>query len=393
MKTAYFDCFNGAGGDMIVASLVDAGADADRLRAGLDALCLDGFSLSIEPITKQGFAATRFHVELDKTRSQPHRHLGDILEILARADLPPRVRERARGVFERLARAEAAVHGTSIDKVHFHEVGAVDAILDVVGSSLALELLGVERVVCSPIPTGSGTVTCEHGTLPVPAPATAELLKGVPIVGGDSMAELTTPTGAAVLTTLAEHFGPLPSMTVSSIGYGAGDREGAERPNLLRVLVGEAVPGGDVDEVAVLETNVDDTTPQVLGHCMERLLAEGALDVYAVPIQMKKSRSGVVITVLCTPQQVGAMERILFAETTTLGVRRHLAARAVMRRRCEQVDTPYGPIAVKVGQRGGVVTATPEYEPCRKAALHYGVALREVMAAAQFAWQVRADPR
>ena len=388
MNVAYFDCFSGAGGDMIVASLVDAGADADVLRERLSSLNVGGYSLTIEKISKQGFAATRFHVELDQ-KPQPHRRLQDIREIIEGSTLSAGVRERSVRVFERLAEAEAAVHGTPIDQVHFHEVGAVDAIVDVVGAAVALELLGVDRVFCSPIPVGSGTVTCAHGTLPVPAPATAELLKGVPIAACDEVGELTTPTAAAVLTTLASTFGPVPQLQIQSVGYGAGSREGQTRPNLLRVIVGEAVAEGDVDLITVLETNIDDATPEAIGHCLERLFTEGALDAYTVPIQMKKSRPGVLLTVLCAPEKARAMERIIFAETTTFGVRRHEVQRTKLPRRRETVVTPFGEIRMKVGERDGVITVSPEYEDCRAAAEKHGVALRQVMAAATEAWAAK----
>ncbi len=386
MSIAYFDCFCGAGGDMIVASLIDAGASADVLREGLGSLGLGGYVLSIESVNKQGFAATRFHVELKEHAQQPHRHLKQVVEILENSGLPGSAKTRATRIFERLAEAEAKVHGTTVEKVHFHEVGAVDAIVDVVGAMLAMDQLGVERVICSPIPTGSGTITCDHGVMPIPAPATAELLKGVPIAVCDEAGELITPTGAAILTTLASEFGPLPAMTVDSIGYGAGTREGRMRPNVLRVLIGQATRDGDTDEIAVLETNLDDASPEVVGHCMERLLTEGALDVYAVPIHMKKSRTGVVLTVLCEPGRVEAMQRLLFAETTTFGVRRHNAARVKMRRRHVTVNTPFGDIRVKVGERNGVITVSPEYEDCQAAARKHDVPLREVIAAANAAW-------
>ncbi len=391
MKVAYFDCFSGAGGDMIVASLIHAGADADALRDGLASLDIGGYSLSIEPVNKQGFLATRFHVDLIEQARQPHRHLKDIVEILDRSTLPASVRDKAARIFERLAKTEAKVHGTTIEKIHFHEIGSVDAIIDVVGAALALEQLGVERVLCSPIPTGSGTVTCEHGVMPVPAPATADLLRGVPLAACDEVGELTTPTAAAVLTTLASEFGPLPAMIVDSIGYGAGTRDGARCPNILRVLVGRTAGEGDADEITVLETNLDDVSPEAVGYCMEQLLAEGALDVYAMPIHMKKSRSGVVLTVLCKPNQVAAMERTIFAETTTFGIRRHNVSRAKMQRRHETVSTPFGEIRIKVGKRDGIITVSPEYVDCRAAAREHGVALREVIAAANAAWAARSN--
>jgi uncharacterized protein (TIGR00299 family) protein len=390
MKIAYFDCLNGAAGDMIVASLLDAGADADALGRVLSSLGVSGYALSIEKIDKQGFSATRFEVPLDAAVRQPHRHLKDIVAILDRSGLPNSVRTKAKQVFERLAEAEARVHGCPVDKVHFHEVGAVDAIVDVVSAVLALELLGIGEVVCSPIPTGSGTVTCDHGVLPVPAPATAELLKGVPLASSEEPGELTTPTGAAILTALAVRFGPVPPMTLESVGYGAGMREGRTRPNLLRVLIGQTAEVGDTDEIVVLETNLDDASPQLVAHCMDRLFVEGALDVYGVPIQMKKSRTGVLLTVLCKPGRVAAMEGVLFRETTTFGVRRHAARRTKLRRRHETVSTPFGDIRMKVGTTDDVVTASPEFEECKAAALTHNVAVREVMAAANAAWASRA---
>ena len=389
MSQAYFDCFSGAGGDMIVAALIDAGADPDALRRGLASLGVSGYDLGIESVRKQGFAATRFRVSLTDQGNQPHRHLKHIVEILDGSSLPATVIDRAKRIFTRLAEAEAAVHGSTVDRVHFHEVGAVDAIVDVVGAVLALDLLGVERIVCSPLPTGSGTVTCDHGVMPVPAPATAELLKGVPIAPCEEVGELLTPTAAAVLTTLASEFGPLPAMTIERIGYGAGARDGKHRPNVLRVLTGMPTEAPATDEVTILETNVDDATPEILGHCMERLLEEGALDVYAVPIQMKKSRSGVLLCVLCEHEKAADLERLLFAETTTFGIRRHRATRAKLERRHETVPTRFGEIRMKVGEGSGIETASPEYEDCRSAARRHGVALREVMAAAQAGWQQR----
>ncbi len=388
MNLAYFDCFSGCGGDMIVAALIDAGADIDALREGIASLACDGYELSIQRVDKQGFAATRFRVELDQAK-QPRRNLTDIVEILDGSKLPAQVRQTSKLIFERLAAAEARVHGIGLNEVHFHEVGAVDAICDVTGVVLALDLLGVDRVICSPIPTGSGTVKCEHGVLPVPAPATVELLKGVPLATSDEVGELITPTAAAVLTTLASGFGSIPPMTVDAIGYGAGSREGRKLPNVLRVLIGQAGDAGDTDRIAVLETNLDDASPEVVGHCMERLLSEGALDVYTLPIHMKKSRSGVLMTVLCEPGRATALERILFAETTTFGVRRTYADRVKLRRRHETVSTRFGEIRVKIGERDEVTTVAPEYEDCKAAARKHGVALREVLAAANGAWNAR----
>jgi len=394
VKTAFFDCFSGAAGDMIVASLLDAGAPKDALLERLESLGLCGYTISIDKTVKQGFSATRFNVELDENLKQPHRNLQDVVEILSAGSLPEPVRTRACAVFRRLAEAEAAVHGTTTDKIHFHEVGAVDAILDIVAAVSCLELLGIGRVFCSPVVTGMGTVYCAHGLLPVPAPATAELIKGVPLRECRETGELLTPTGAAVLTTVAEYFGPLPAMRIESIGCGAGVRDGNEVPNVLRVFVGEGQSEGEgeTDTVTVLETTIDDSSPEMIGHCVERLLGEGVLEAYTMPIHMKKSRTGLLLTVLCEQSKIGAVERIIFAETTTFGIRRHSVERTKLRRRIEEVQTPFGPVRMKVGERPGIITVSPEYEDCRQVANQRGVPLQEVMSAARDAFNSGNQP-
>lgn len=388
MRVAYVDCFSGASGDMLLGACVANGVPLEELREALAGLPVSGYELREETVSRGAITGTRVHVEL-ADQHQPHRHLNHILDIIGKSTLSDRVKEHSSRTFRALAEAEAAVHGSTVEGVHFHEVGAVDAIVDVVGAVLALELLGIDEVLCSPIPVGSGTVECDHGTLPVPAPATVELLEGVPIAASEEVGELTTPTAAAVLTTLARGFGPLPDMTLRNSGCGAGSREGRTRPNLLRVLIGDAADQGDVDQITVLETNLDDVSPEVVGHCIERLLREGARDAYAVPIQMKKSRPGVLLTVLCGGDQVSAMERILFAETTTFGIRRQTAQRTKLRRRHETVTTPFGELRIKVGERAGLVTFSPEYEDCKAAAETHRVPLREVIAAANAAWTAR----
>lgn len=390
MTIAYFDCFSGAAGDMIVGALLDAGADPNALRRNFDRLGVGGFRIEIEKTTKQGLSATRFQVHLDPAAKQPHRHLKHITEIIRQANFAPRVTERAVRIFERLAQAEAQVHNTTIEKVHFHEVGAIDAIVDVVGACLCLEQLDPQRIYCSPIPTGNGTVKCEHGVLPVPAPATALLLLGIPLAECAETGELTTPTGAAILTTLVDEFRSLPPMRIRSIGYGAGTRDNQTRPNVLRVLLGEPIGASpEAEEITVLETNLDDASPQLVGYCIEKLLAEGALDAFAVPIQMKKGRPGVLLTVLADIDRVSAMERILFSETPTFGIRRRTVQRTRLPRRFEAVPTPFGDIRIKIGEAQGLTTATPEYEDCKAAARRHGVALREVLAAAMTAWNHR----
>lgn len=388
MRIAYFDCFNGAAGDMILAALISAGLSVEALRAELAKLKLDGFRLEVRQLKKQGFAATK--VDVHAKEQQGHRHLHHITRIIDGSDLGDAVKDRARRIFTRLAEAEAKVHGSTIEKVHFHEVGAIDAIVDIVGASIAVDLLSIDRIVCSPIPTGSGTVKCEHGLMPVPAPATAELLVGVPIALSDEMAELCTPTGAAILSTLAGSFGPLPPMRTTQIGYGAGTRDGKTRPNLIRVFLGESdTPSGLLeDEITVLEANLDDASGQQIGHAFEALFAAGALDVFAVPIQMKKNRPGVMLCVLASPEKAAACEAMIFAQTPTFGVRRFLCARRKLDRRTDTVATRYGPVRVKIGLRAGVVCmVAPEYEDCAAAAKTHGTGLHEVAFAAESAWR------
>lgn len=386
MKIGYFDCFSGAAGDMIVGACLDAGASENHLRQELGKLGLAGVELKIEKVKKKGIAAISF-VPVVTQEAQPHRHLSTILDIIQNAGLSERVQQQACRTFERLGEAEAKVHGCGIEKVHFHEVGAADAIMDIVGAAVALESLGVEKVYCSPLVVGSGTVKCEHGVMPVPAPATAELIKGIEIVPSEVRFELLTPTGAAILTTLAEGFGLMPAMRISATGFGSGQRDYAELPNVLRLLVGQA--DGDVgrETICVLEANLDDTTAEVIGYTMERLLAAGALDVYTTPIEMKKNRPGCLLSVLCQPGDTGQMESLLFTETTTFGVRRYPCSRTKLDRDYKKVDTPFGKITIKIGlHHGEVITYSPEYEDCRAAAQAHQVALREVMTAAMAAY-------
>jgi pyridinium-3,5-bisthiocarboxylic acid mononucleotide nickel chelatase len=386
-RIAYFDCFSGISGNMTLGALLACGLSEAALREGLQQLHLPGWDLAISRVQKCGIAATHVHVDdghhaHDHGHHHPHRGLGDILTLIAASGLPTRVRERASAIFTRLGEAEARVHGTTPDQVHFHEVGAVDAIVDIVGTAIGLEALGVERVVCSPLPLGSGWVTCAHGEFPVPAPAVAELVKDAPTVESDIVAELVTPTGAAIVTTLTERFGPLPGMTVRTVGYGAGTRDLA-RPNVLRLFIGESAAESAPTEVVGLECNLDDVTGEVLGYLMDRLFAAGALDVFYTAIQMKKNRPGVLVRVLCTASDEAVCTGMLFAETTTLGVRRLSMSRVTLPRASRTVETPYGPVRVKESEWNGEKRAVPEYEDCRARAEACGVPLRAVMAAAQ----------
>ncbi len=385
MKIGYFDCFSGAAGDMILGALVAAGLPPDTLRAELAKLGLEGYELHIGRINKQGFDATS--VKVDRTGDPGHRHLQDITDIIDASPLPSAVKQTATTIFTRLAQAEAKVHGTSVEDVHFHEVGAVDAIVDVVGAAIGVHHLRFDRIVCSPIPTGSGTVRCEHGVLPIPAPATAELLTGVPLALCDEIGELLTPTGAAILTTLAHAFGPMPAMTLDRCGVAAGTRDGKERPNLLRLFVGQDAVTDQTDEIVILEANLDDATGEQIGFAFDALFAAGALDVFTTPIMMKKNRPAVLLSVLTSPDKQAACEEVLFAETTTFGIRRHRCTRQKLSRSEEAVETRFDRIRVKVGRRGDrVMIVSPEYDDCARAARAHGVPMREVMSEARRAW-------
>ena len=395
MRTLYFDCFAGVSGDMTLGALVAAGADARELKERLALLDLPGYEVEFESVDRSGIGATRAVVRLTKEEKH-HRHLSDIEKIIGASRLGDAVKERALKVFGRLAEAEARVHNVPVSKIHFHEVGAVDAIVDVVGACIGFELLGIERFASAALHVGSGTVEMAHGSFPIPPPAVAELLRGAPVYSTDVTGELVTPTGAAIVSTVSESFGPMPLMRVEATGYGAGAREYEKFPNVLRVLVGESgeAPGGargggaEADEgLLMVETNVDDVSPQVLGHLLERALAGGALDCFLTPVQMKKNRPGVLVSILCRPQDREGMLSLLFDETPTLGVRTYAVSRRALAREAVTVECEFGRIAVKVARRGGgVVSATPEFEECREAALAHGVALRAVQEAARAAF-------
>ena len=376
MKICYVDAFSGISGDMTVGALLDAGADQQALTGALASLGT-GAAFRVEKTRRCGLAATKFTVEGGE--STKHRHLPQILEMIARGALPERVKQNAAAVFRRLGEAEAEAHGVPIDKVHFHEVGAADSICDIVGACVGLELLGVEEVYCSPVNVGSGTVRTEHGVLPVPAPATANLLRGKPIYARGPAMELTTPTGAALAVTLAKEFGAMPAMRMLATGHGAGDRDFAEHANVVRLIAGETTGAAEAVSVAVLEANIDDSTPEVLGYAMEKLLAEGALDVTLSAVVMKKNRPGTLLRVIARPEDREKLAGIVLAETSTLGIRFHAAERRVEERRLVEVETPYGKVRVKAAGSGRIA---PEYEDCRRLALEKGVPLRQVMAAA-----------
>jgi uncharacterized protein (TIGR00299 family) protein len=380
---------------MTVAALLDAGVPFEPIRAGVASLGLP-IQLEVEKVRKGGFAATYFRVEVPV--ETVHRGLAEVEEILQRGELTPRQRELALDIFRRLAQAEAAVHGLPLDQVHFHEVGALDSLADIVAAAIGLDLLGADRFSSGPVATGSGTVQCAHGLMPIPAPGTAELLKGVPLRSSTIKAELTTPTGAAILTTVVHEWVDQPAMTIEGIGHGAGKRNFPDQPNLLRLFVGTTParePGGlDSDQVWMLETNIDDLPAEVVGYCYELLLAAGALDVFSTPIVMKKNRPGVLLSVIAPPDAVPAVEDILFRETTTLGVRRYPTQRHKLQRRPCSVETPWGPLQGKLSWREGRPPVfAPEYEDCARLARQHGVALREVYAQAQRAFLEQGETR
>ena len=379
MKIAHFDAFSGIAGDMTVAALIDVGAPSDVLFAGLDSLGT-GARFSVERVKRHGIAGTKFNVEFED--GHKHRHLPHIVKMIEASALPEKAKANAIHVFEVLGAAEAQVHGVPIEKVHFHEVGAVDSISDIAGACYGLELLGVESVHCSAVNTGSGTVEADHGVMPVPTPATALLLAGKPAYARGPETELTTPTGAALMAALASGFGAMPPMRLAAQGFGAGTKDFPEMANLLRVLIGEASGAAESTTVSVLEANIDDCSPQVLGYAMERLFEAGALDVTLSPLVMKKQRPGSLLRVIATPETREALVAIIFNETTTLGLRVYDADRRVQARDFETVETPFGPVRVKVGEYG----ASPEYDDCRELALKTGVPLKEILAVAILAY-------
>jgi uncharacterized protein (TIGR00299 family) protein len=401
MRTLYFDCFAGASGDMILGALIAAGADARVLREQLALLDVSDFEVGFETVDRSGISAT--HARVRTVDEKQHRHLSAILKIIAESRLSAAVKARASRIFERLGEAEARVHNVPVERIHFHEVGAMDAIIDVVGACIGFELLAIERFVSSPLHVGSGTVEMAHGRFPVPPPAVTELLRDAPIYATDIKGELVTPTGAAIISTVSAEFGALPRMRVVATGYGAGTREYKDFPNVLRVMVGETDEAVTTDEATatdgetlstrealiMIETNLDDTTPQILGYVLERAFTLGALDCFLTPVQMKKNRPGTLVSILCRPAEQEALTQLLFDETTTLGVRSYEVMRRALEREFVSVETEFGRISVKVARaKGGRVSnVAPEFEDCRAAALGAGVPLHVVERAARAAFE------
>jgi uncharacterized protein (TIGR00299 family) protein len=379
MKTLYFDCFAGASGDMILGALVGVGVDSHALIESLSLLGVSGYEVSFETVDRSGISAT--YAKVRTAHEHAHRHLGDILKIIYESGLSEGVKDRAARIFSRLAEAEAHIHNVAVEKIHFHEVGALDAIIDVVGACIGFELLGVERFACSELHVGSGMVEMAHGRFPIPPPAVAELLKDAPVYSSDIKGELVTPTGAAIISTVCREFGPLPKMKIEETGYGAGTREYEKFPNVLRLMLGDDVneeAAGD-ERLVIVETNIDDMSPQVYGHVLDEALKHGALDCYFTPVQMKKNRPAVLISILCRPSERDAMCELLLRETTTLGVRFYEVLRRALARETVSVETEFGAIDVKVARLDGrVVKEMPEYEQCRAAAEKANVPLQQV---------------
>lgn len=386
MLTAYFDCFSGISGDMTLAALIACGLDPDDLRRDLDLLHLPGWSLQVSSVERNGIGAV--DVTVSQVEDTGHgRHLSDIRDLLDASALPAQVKADALRVFTRLAEAEAHVHNTTVERIHFHEVGALDAIVDIVGACAGLHRLGVERVYCSPLPMGRGFVHCAHGVIPLPAPAVIELTKGVPTYGVPIEGELVTPTGAALAVSLSHGFGGMPPLRLRSAGYGAGKKEFEDRPNLLRILLGEADESLPAQEVVEIQANLDDFSPQLYEPLMQRLFEEGALDVTLTPTIMKKGRPATTLGVLCEPDCLDTLARRIFRETTTLGVRYSTHRRICLPRRWETVSTAYGPVRIKIGTLDGETTsAMPEYADVQARAEEQDVPTKVVHAAALSAY-------
>jgi uncharacterized protein (TIGR00299 family) protein len=399
-RIAYFDCFSGISGDMVLGALVDAGADLRAIESELRKLNLEGWTISAEKVKRGQIFAT--HVQVATSEGHHHRGLSIILERIEKARLAPRAEQRARRIFTRLAESEAKVHNMAVEKVHFHEVGAVDSIVDIVGTAVGFELLGVDEFACSPLDVGAGQVMTAHGLLPVPAPATADLLRGAPVYTSGIQKELVTPTGAAIATTLSTTYAKIPEMMLQTIGYGAGSADFPEKANVVRLLIGvrESARNGEDSPpladapVTVIETNVDDMSPQIYGYFVERALAAGALDVFSTPVSMKKNRPGLLVTVLCEPNNVTQLTDLLFSETTTIGVRMHEARRRTLAREFLNVETVFGEVRMKISRlNGSVLTAAPEYDDCQRIAAAQGIPLKKVLAAASYAFQKQREPR
>jgi uncharacterized protein (TIGR00299 family) protein len=411
-RLLYFDCFSGISGDMVLGALIDAGLPIQDLRRALGSLAMPGCDVSAQRVLRAGLSATKFVVHESHEspvhhtpgalhdqdhdhplhhpghgHQHPHRSLPEIFALIDRSALSHAGRERAKGLFRRLAEAEAAIHQMPVEAVHLHEVGALDSIIDIVGAVFALEWAGADRIVCSPLNVGGGTVRSAHGEFPVPAPATVKLLGDAPIYGGTVQKELVTPTGALIATAYASSFGPVPAMAVEHVGYGAGERDNPDTPNVLRVLIGRASDRPGAERVVVIECEIDDMNPQLFGVAMDRLYAAGAFDVFYVPVQMKKNRPGTLLTVIAPPERRTALADIIFRETTTIGLRHHEVERECLRREVLNIETPVGAVRFKLAWRDGrIVNAVPEFEDCARLATTNNMSVKDVQAIAAQAY-------
>ena len=393
-RVLYFDCFSGISGDMTLGALIDAGLPLDDLKAALGSLALGDVEVRAEKVLRAGVSATKFSVHEHGPSpndpdhaTHPHRHLPKIFKMIDTSSLTPQARDRAKAMFQRLGEAEAAIHQMPVEKVHLHEVGALDSIIDIVGAVFAMEWAGAHRIVCSPLNVGGGMVNSAHGVFPVPAPATLALLGNAPIYGGEIKNEMVTPTGALIATTYATSFGPIPQMTIDRVGYGAGDRDNPSTPNVLRVLIGEESAAAVGHRVAVIECEIDDMNPQIFGAAMERLYAAGALEVFYVSVQMKKNRPGTLLTVVAPPEARAQLADVIFRETTTIGIRHSEVERECLRREVLNVETALGTVRFKLAWRDGrVVNAVPEFDDCARLAAASNVSVKDVQAIAAQAY-------
>ena len=404
-KILYFDCFAGASGDMVLGALLDAGLPMSELEAALGSLMIPGYRLAADRVLRAGVSATKFRLVEPDGQVHPHhghahphphhdhRSLAEIVALIEQSALDARARARAIALFRRLAEAEAAIHQMTVEQVHLHEVGALDSIIDIVGAVFGLQWFGADRIASSPLNVGGGTVRSAHGVFPVPAPATLRLLEGVPVYSSGVQMETVTPTGALLVAGHASEFGPMPAMRAERVGYGAGDRDLKGTPNVLRVIVGRDDAPADAQRVVVLECEIDDMNPQIYGVLLEKLYAEGALEVFYTAVQMKKNRPGTLLTVVAPPAAREAMTGIVFRETTTIGLRYQELQRACLDREIVVVETAVGPVRFKLARRGGeVLNASPEFEDCARAAAERGLPVKQVLAlAAQAYWHSRRD--
>lgn len=379
MRIAYFDCFSGISGDMVLGAMLDAGVDIESVKRELMKLNLDGYEIRVSKVDRNGLAGTKVDIVVDKEKHIHSANYGDIKKIIKKSGLSERIKNNSIRIFKRIAEAEAKIHNTPIDNIHFHEVGAVDSIIDIVGAAVCIDLLAIDEIISSPVNTGSGTVKTKHGLLPVPAPAAAEMLRGFPFYSSDIKFELATPTGVGIITVMAKEFNLMPLMNTTAIGYGAGSSNFLNLPNVLRIVIGETYNPLECDSVIVIESNIDDMNPQFYDHIIDRLFEAGALDVFLTPIIMKKNRPAVKISILADKDNTDRLAEILLKETTSFGLRMHSVGRIKLEKEIKTIETEYGNVKVKIGKRDGrIINIAPEYEDCKRIAKERGVPIMEV---------------